>query len=24
VYNERADIDALVQALQAGREVFGL
>jgi cysteine desulfurase / selenocysteine lyase len=24
VYNERADIDALVDALQAGREVFGL
>jgi cysteine desulfurase/selenocysteine lyase len=24
VYNEPADIDALVQALQAGREVFGL
>jgi cysteine desulfurase/selenocysteine lyase len=24
VYNERADIDALIDALQAGREVFGL
>jgi cysteine desulfurase / selenocysteine lyase len=24
VYNDRADIDALVDALQAGREVFGL
>jgi cysteine desulfurase/selenocysteine lyase len=24
VYNERSDIDALVDALQAGREVFGL
>jgi cysteine desulfurase / selenocysteine lyase len=24
VYNERADIDALVDALEAGREVFGL
>jgi cysteine desulfurase / selenocysteine lyase len=24
VYNDRADIDALVEALQAGREVFGL
>ncbi len=24
VYNDRADIDALIEALQAGREVFGL
>jgi selenocysteine lyase/cysteine desulfurase len=24
VYNESADIDALVSALSAGREVFGL
>ena len=24
VYNERSDIDALIDALQAGREVFGL
>jgi selenocysteine lyase/cysteine desulfurase len=24
VYNERSDVDALIDALQAGREVFGL
>jgi selenocysteine lyase/cysteine desulfurase len=24
VYNDRADVDALVEALLAGREVFGL
>jgi selenocysteine lyase/cysteine desulfurase len=24
VYNEPSDVDALVRALQAGREIFGL